>query len=220
MITSELVAARLLRLRERCAAAGSGDVAIVGVTKGHGAEAIRAAAGAGLTAVGESYAQELVAKDAELGLMDGDRWPRVHFIGGLQRNKVRRIAEIVDVWQSVDRPELADEIAQRAAGAEIMIQVHISNEESKGGCPPDDVADLVKRATHAGLLVTGLMAIGPLGAPEKARAGFRMLRAMVDDLGLIECSMGMSADLEIAVEEGSTMIRVGTDLFGPRPPRA
>jgi PLP dependent protein len=220
MITSELVTARMQRLRERCTVAGSVDVTIIGVTKGHGAEAIRAAAGAGLTAVGESYAQELVTKDAELGLVDGDRWPAVHFIGGLQRNKVRRIADIVDVWQSVDRPRLADEIARRAPGAEIMIQVDISNEESKGGCPPDDVADLVKRATDAGLLVTGLMAIGPLGAPDKARPGFRMLRTMVDDLGLSECSMGMSADLEIAVEEGSTMIRVGTDLFGPRPPRA
>ena len=220
MITSELVATRLRQVRERCAAAGNADVTIVGVTKGHGADAIRAAAGAGLVAVGESYAQELVAKHDELDFGGGSRWPLVHFIGGLQRNKVRRIAGIVDLWQSVDRPELVEEIAKHAPGAEILVQVDISNEQAKGGCAPDDVADLVRRSTNAGLGVSGLMGIGPFGDPEEARPGFRMLRALVDDLRLPECSMGMSGDMEVAVEEGTTMIRVGTDLFGPRPQRA
>jgi PLP dependent protein len=218
MITARDVTTRLSAVRARAAAAGNPDVTIIGVTKGHGPEAIRAAAGAGLGAVGESYAQELIAKDSELGLRDAD-WPRIHFIGRLQRNKVRRIAGLVDVWQSVDRPELVTEIARRSPGAEIMVQVHISGEATKGGCRPDDVADLVGGARAAGLTVSGLMGIGALGPPRDVRAGFARLRSLVDELGLVECSMGMSADMEPAIEEGSTMIRVGTDLFGPRPPR-
>ena len=217
MITVEEVTARLGAVRERAAAAGNPDVEIIGVTKGHGPDAIRAAAGAGLRGVGESYAQELVAKDTDLGLREG-RWPQIHFIGRLQRNKVRRIADLVDVWQSVDRPELIDEIGRRSPGAQIMVQVHISNEATKGGCDPAAAADLVARADRAGLRVSGLMGIAALGPPAEVRSGFRLLRSLVDELDLTECSMGMSGDMELAIEEGTTMIRVGTDLFGPRSP--
>lgn len=219
MITGAEVAARLVELRTRCGAAGNADVAILGVTKGHGTDAIRAAAEAGLGAVGESYAQELLAKNEELHLDEKGAWPPVHFIGGLQRNKVRRLVGIVDVWQSIDRAALANEIASRSPGAAVMIQVDISSEATKGGCAPDAVADLVGRGQEIGLEVRGLMGIGPLGPPEEARPGFRLLRSLVDELGLVECSMGMSGDIEVAIEEGSTMIRVGTGLFGPRPPR-
>jgi pyridoxal phosphate enzyme (YggS family) len=218
VITTEAVAERLTQLRARCAVAGDGDVTIIGVTKGHGADAIRAATGAGLDAVGESYAQELLAKHDELDLETSGRWPDVHFIGGLQRNKVRRLAGLVDVWQSVDRADLVDEIAKRSPGGTIMVQVRLTSETTKvGGCPPAAVAAVVERAEQAGLVVLGLMGIGPFGDPEDARPGFRLLRSMVDDLGLSECSMGMSGDLEVAISEGSSMIRVGTDLFGPRP---
>ena len=212
MIDPTDVSERLEFVRERLRVAGGEEVRVVAVTKGFGVDAIAAAVACGLTDVGESYAQEAVGKLAHVDAT-------VHFIGGLQRNKVRKLAGLVDVWQSVDRVELADEIAKRATGARVMIQVDISSEEAKGGCAPDEVARLLDHADGAGLDVVGLMGIGPVGEPEAARVGFRQLRALVDRHSLAECSMGMTADLEVAVDEGSTMIRVGTALFGPRPPR-
>jgi uncharacterized pyridoxal phosphate-containing UPF0001 family protein len=132
---------------------------------------------------------------------------------------VRQLAEIVDVWQSVDRVELVDEIAKRAPGATIFLQVNLSGEEQKGGAPLADIPSLAARATDVGLRVTGLMGVGPAGDPELARSGFRDLVTMADRLALPERSIGMSADLEIAVEEGATLVRVGHALFGDRPPR-
>ena len=214
MIDPDQVAERLESLRERLRNAGGTDVRVVAVTKAFGFDAVEAAAACGLHDIGESYAQEAVAK-----LAGREISPSVHFIGGLQRNKVRKLAGIVDVWQSVDRPELADEIASRAPGARVMLQVDISGEESKGGCPSDEVAPLLEHASGAGLRVVGLMGIGPMGDPGLARPGFRRLRSLVDRFDLGECSLGMTGDLEVAVEEGSTMIRVGTALFGPRPAR-
>ncbi|MEQ8841288.1 MAG: YggS family pyridoxal phosphate-dependent enzyme [Acidimicrobiales bacterium] len=217
MIDPGEVAERLEVVRARLRQAGGEAVRVVAVTKGFGADAIEAAVSAGLHDVGESYAQEAVAK---LGEADVGANPIVHFIGGLQRNKVRRLAGVVDVWQSVDRVALVDEIARRSPGARMMVQVDISGEEAKGGCPPDEAGGLVDHAAAAGLVVEGLMGIGPVGEPAAARPGFGRLRRLVDDLGLAECSMGMTDDLEVAVGEGSTMIRVGTALFGPRPPRS
>jgi pyridoxal phosphate enzyme (YggS family) len=205
------VAARLDEVRGRIAGAG-GDLAritLVAVTKTFGADAVRAAVGAGLVDCGESRAQELLAKAPEV---EGVRW---HFVGRLQTNKVRRLARFVTVWQSVDRQEVLDEIARRAPGARVLVQVNVSGELQKGGCEPGDTADLVARARDAGLDVTGLMCVPAADAP---REGFRLLRSLADELALQERSMGMSGDLEVAVEEGSTMVRVGTALFGPRPP--
>jgi PLP dependent protein len=143
----------------------------------------------------------------------------VHFIGQLQTNKVRQLAGLVDLWETVDRPRLVTELAKRAPGARVLVQVDTTGEEGKGGCPLADVPALVRTATDAGLVVTGLMTVGPTeGGPEAARPGFRAVRALVADLGLATCSMGMSADLDVALEEGTTEIRVGTLLFGPRPP--
>lgn len=214
MIDPVAVAEAADALRARIAAAGGRDVTILAVTKGFGADAVLAAHAAGLDAVGENYAQELVAKHDEL---DGaGQW---HFIGRLQRNKVRQLAECVDVWQSVDRAELVDEIARRAAGARIMVQVDLSGEPQKGGAGFEEVPALVERAISGGLVVVGLMGVGPAGDPELSRPGFARLVAMADELGLPERSIGMSHDLEVAVEEGSTMVRVGSALFGDRPPR-
>jgi len=199
-------------LRDRIGRAG-GDperVTIVAVTKGHGPEVCRAAVGAGLTRLGENRAQELLAKSAEVA--DAE-W---HFVGRLQTNKVRALAPVVALWESVDRRPVIDELARRAPGARILVQVNISGEDAKGGCPPERTAGLVHAARDAGLEVRGLMGIGPIGPPEAARPGFRLLTALADELGLAERSMGMTADLEVAIEEGSTMIRVGTGLFGPR----
>ena len=198
------VTAALAEVRRRI----GGDVRVVAVTKGHGVDAVHAALAAGLTDIGESYAQEL--RDKARGV-EGASW---HFVGRLQTNKVRLVADLVDLWQSVDRGELADEIARRAPGAAVLVQVNVSGEPQKGGCDPADAPALAARCADAGLDVRGLMTVGH---PADPRPGFRLLTTLADDLGLPERSMGMSGDLEIAVEEGATMVRVGRALFGPRP---
>jgi pyridoxal phosphate enzyme (YggS family) len=207
------VAEAMWRVRNRIRAAGGGDdVAVLAVTKGFGADAIEAAIGAGCAAIGENYAQELLAK------RDAAAKAEVHFIGQLQTNKVRQIAGIVDVYETVDRERLAHEIGKRVPGARVLVQVDTTGEAGKGGCPLEDLDALVAAVRAAGLDLRGLMTVGPTeGGPEAARAGFRAVRAAVDRLGLGVCSMGMTDDLEVAVQEGSTQVRVGTALFGPRP---
>ncbi len=144
----------------------------------------------------------------------------VHFIGQLQTNKVRLLSDIVDVYETVDRAKLAREIAKRAPGARVLIQVDTTDEPGKGGCPIADLDPLVERVRELGLRLEGLMTVGPTeGGPAAAAPGFRAVRAAVDRHGLSVCSMGMTADLEVAVAEGSTQVRVGTALFGARPPR-
>jgi pyridoxal phosphate enzyme (YggS family) len=210
--TTGEVAQRVALIRQRIGDAG-GDpdrVRLVAVTKGFGVDVVRTALGAGLTDLGESYAQELLAK-AEV---HGAVW---HFVGRLQRNKVRKVAPFVNLWQSVDRLSLGAEIARWAPGARVLAQVDLSGEPTKGGCPPPQLPGLVDGLRDLGLDVCGLMGIGPLAEPEAARPGFRMLRRMAEEHGFSELSMGMTADLEVAVEEGATMVRVGTGLFGPRP---
>lgn len=215
MISASQVVDRLGALRDRLSRAGGDHVKVVAVTKGFGPDAVAAAMDAGLTDVGENYAQELIAKASAVAGAPFD--PRWHFIGRLQRNKIRKIAGLVHLWQSVDRPELADEIARRAPGARILVQVDVAGIGGRGGCPPTDTAGLVQHCRSAGLEVAGLMAVGALGPPEDVRLGFRLLASQAEDLGVDELSMGMTADIEVAVEEGTTMVRVGTGLFGPRP---
>jgi len=212
-VTAEDLAVRLAGVRSRIEAAG-GDpaaVTVLAVTKGFDASAVALAAGADLWDLGENYGQELVAKapDAPPGV----RW---HFIGRLQRNKVRQLAPHVGLWQSVDRAALGAEIAARAPGAAVLVQVNVSGEEQKGGAAPDAVPALVADLQADGLDVQGLMAVGATGAPEASRPGFARVRALADALDLPIRSMGMSADLEVAVSEGATMVRIGTALFGPR----
>ncbi len=218
-VHASTIAERADGVRDRIAAAGGDPAAVtlVAVTKGFGPELAAAAAAAGLTDLGENYAQELVAKVATVEAAGHDvRW---HFLGNLQRNKVRALAPHVALWQSVDRASLGAEIAKRAPGAAVLVQVNLSGEEQKGGCRRDEAPALVEDLVSAGLEVRGLMGVAPAGPPDDAREGFRWLRSTVDHLGLTVCSMGMSGDLEVAVQEGSTMVRVGTGLFGARPPR-
>lgn len=212
-IDADEVAAALERVRERIRRAGGGEeVSVLPVTKAFGPEAIDAARAVGCTAIGENYAQELLAKrDACAGL-------DVHFIGQLQTNKVRQLAGLVAVYETVDRAKLAREIAKRDPGARVMIQVDTTDEPGKGGCALAELDRLVETVRSLDLELVGLMTVGPTeGGPEAARPGFRAVRAAADRLGLQHCSMGMTADLEVAVEEGSTEVRVGSALFGPRP---
>jgi len=209
------IAERLGRVRQQIVDAGGTDVEILAVTKGHPVAAIHAAAAVGLRAIGENYAQELLAKVSGVTLDVA-----VHFIGQLQTNKVRQIAGVVAVYETVDRASLVAEIAKRAPGAHVLIQIDTSDEPGKGGCPPAEAERLVTQAAQAGLVVDGLMTVGPTeGGPEAARPGFRLVRLMCDDLGLTTCSMGMTDDFVVAVQEGSTRVRLGSALFGMRPAR-
>jgi pyridoxal phosphate enzyme (YggS family) len=213
-LLDEQVAERLALVHTRIAKAGGVGVTVLPVTKTFPVEACWAAHRAGCSAVGENYAQEVVAK-----LGAGELPFGVHFIGQLQTNKVRMLAPIVSVYETVDRPSLVAELAKRAPGARALLQVSTAGEEGKGGCSVGGVHELLDTAVAAGLRVEGLMTVGPTaGGPEAARAGFRAVRALLDRLGLGVLSMGMTDDLEVAVQEGSTQVRIGSALFGARPP--
>jgi PLP dependent protein len=223
------VADRLGEVRERIATAARSAgrapdaVTLVVVTKEVDADAVRAAIAAGESDFGENRAQELAAKAeiiaAEVGAREGvstaARGLRWHFIGRLQRNKVRSVARHVALWQSVDRAELATEIGHRSPGAAVLVQVNVTGEAQKGGCPPESADALVETCRAHGCRVEGLMTV-PV-AQGDPRPVFARLRRMTDDLGLAVCSMGMSSDYEIAISEGATMVRVGSAIFGPRP---
>lgn len=224
------IATRLADLRERiaraCARAGRqpAEVTIVGVSKRHPAEAIAAAAGAGLTDVGESYAQEMVAKmDALAGLPLA--W---HFVGRLQKNKARLVVGRAALVHAVDSIELAREIARRADERglvqPVLVAISAAGEAQKTGVDPAAAGRLLDElAGLPALEVRGLMTMPPWPeAPEDSRPYFRELRRIRDQLAgpgrpLPHLSMGTTGDLEVAVEEGATLVRVGTALFGPRP---
>ncbi len=208
------VQANVQRMRDRIAAA-RGDaesVRLVAVTKGHPAAVARSAVEAGLVDLGENYAQELDAKAADVP--GAVRW---HFIGQLQRNKVRQVAHLVSLWQSVDRLRLGEEIARHQPGASLLVQVNLTDDPDRGGTRPGLAAGLVEGLRDLGLDVRGLMAVAPMGDDQTVRDGFRVVRELADRLALPERSIGMSDDFEIAVQEGSTMVRIGSALFGPRP---
>jgi len=193
-------------------------VTLVAVSKGQPADAIREAHAAGQRHFGENYAQEWRAKAEALSDLPDLRW---HFIGALQTNKVKLIAGRVDYVHTVDRPELARELsrrlATRSARARVFLEVNVGGEASKEGCEPDEAPGLaeVVRLLPA-LDLVGLTCIPPAGADP--RPHFRALRGLRDRLGLTELSMGMSGDWREAIEEGATFVRIGTAIFGPRPP--
>ncbi len=167
----------------------------------------------GLSDIGENYGQELLAKAS--AAPPGPCW---HFLGRIQRRKVRPLADVVGCWQSVSRVEEAVEIARRQPGAQVFAEVEATGIAGRNGCPPVSLAALVAAMRDLGLDVRGLMTVGP-PEPAAARAAFALVRRLADELGLAERSMGMSQDLEVAVAEGATMLRVGRALFGARPPR-
>jgi uncharacterized pyridoxal phosphate-containing UPF0001 family protein len=208
----------VLRARIEAAAPDPGRVSLLAVTKGFGPEAVHAALSAGLGAVGENYADELVAKAVAMAGAPSLA-PEWHFLGAIQRNKVPRLAPLVSCWQSVGRVEEGRAIARWAPGARVLVQVDVAGLPGRRGVRPEAVADLVAALRDEDLDVAGLMAVGMPGPPEDARVGFREVARLADVLGLAVRSMGMTDDLEVALSEGSTMVRIGRALFGDRPPR-
>src|SRR5438552_1493794 len=211
-------------IARRQAAAGRTDpVTIVAVTKGFGLEAVEAALAAGLADVGENRVQEALEKlDTPVG-----RRAKWHLVGHLQRNKAKHVAGRFALIHSLDSADLADELDRRAAGRgvtqRVLLQVNVAGEAQKSGCAPGDAPALARRiAALPHLALEGLMTIAPFTADEELQRGaFRALRALRDvlkeeGLWLPTLSMGMSADYGTAVEEGATVIRLGTVLFGPR----
>jgi hypothetical protein len=215
LVDPSAVADRVARLEAELHHRSGGRTRLLAVTKGFPPTAVAAAADAGLTAVGENYAQELLAKQAA-GVGGDLAW---HLLGAVQRNKVRRLAGRVALWQTVDRPELVVELAARAPGAAILIQVDPAGSAGKHGCSPAAVEGLVTQAGEAGLAVRGLMSVGVAGDVDATRRAFETTVGLADRLGLPERSMGMTDDLEVAVDCGSTMVRVGRAIFGDRPTR-
>lgn len=205
---------RLAEVHRRIEAAGGdpGRVAVVAVTKGFAASAVRAALACGLADIGENYADELLAKAAAAG--EGVvAW---HFLGAIQRRKVARLAPVVACWQSVSRVEEGRSIAAHRP-VPVFVEVALSDVAGRPGVAPEGVGALVGELRDMGIEVRGLMAVGPPGPPELARPGFRTVVGLARDLGLAEVSAGMSDDLEVAVAEGATMLRLGRALFGARP---
>ena len=174
---------RLAAVEARIRAAGGTGVDVLAVTKGFGADAIGAAVAAGCRRIGENYAQELIDKLRQRD--ESGPMPEIHFIGRLQSNKVRSLTDVVDVYESVDRPSLVAAIAKRSPGARVLVQVDTTDEPGKGGCPLGEAANLVTAAVDAGLRVEGLMTVGPTeGGPAAARDGFRAVRALDDATGV------------------------------------
>ncbi len=207
------------------AAARSGrrrsDIQLVAVTKKFPSAAIREAYALGLRDFGENYVQEFDSKRGELADCQGARY---HFIGHLQSNKTKKAAEIFDVVHTVDSAKIArrlnDEcnLAGNHPGIQVLIEVKLSTEPAKAGAAPDEVPALVEAirgCPHLRLL--GLMTMPPWSdEAERSRPYFARLRELAGQNGLPHLSMGMSHDLEVAIEEGATIVRVGTALFGPR----
>lgn len=224
------IRSKLAALRERidaaCRAAGRSpdEVRLLLASKTQPPERIREAVEAGATLFGENRVQELARKAPELEDLPIE-W---HMIGHLQTNKVRQVLDRAQVIQSVDRPSLVQalerELEKRDARVKVYLQVNTSGEESKSGVRPEEAESLARAILRSGRLeLEGLMTIATNSPdPEDARRCFRLLREVRDRLfgqglgDLRELSMGMSGDLEVAIEEGSTLLRVGSAVFGER----
>jgi uncharacterized pyridoxal phosphate-containing UPF0001 family protein len=238
----DVVLARVAALRHRIEEAGRdpAGVRIVAVTKGFTTSAVEAARRAGLYDIGENYADELLAKVADStdstdstnstdstvatsarGNDDGDEAPvtRWHYLGAVQRRRVRVLAPVVSCWQTLSRAVEGETIATHAPGATVFVEIDATEVPGRNGCRPSEAPALVASLRRSGLDVRGLMTVGPPGPPEEARGAFRLTAGLARDLGLPEVSMGMTDDLEVALSEGSTMVRVGRALFGERPLR-
>jgi pyridoxal phosphate enzyme (YggS family) len=216
------------RIREVCSRCGRKpeDVLLVGVSKTFGVDSIQEAVDFGLLDIGENYAQELLEKHNRLG----DERIRWHFIGHLQSNKVKNVIEYVHLIHSVDNDRVAEEIQKRAEKAgrivNVLIEVHTTDEATKYGVLPADTIDLLKRISKFDRIrVQGLMTMGPFSDdPNDSRPSFhqvaelkdRIAREGIENVSMQHLSMGMTHDFEVAIEEGATIVRIGTAIFGTR----
>ncbi|WP_022959124.1 YggS family pyridoxal phosphate-dependent enzyme [Spongiibacter tropicus] len=235
MSSPQTITANIAALRQRIVQSASdagrdpAEITLLAVSKTRSAEEVAVALDAGLTQIGENYLQEAVDKQAALQGRNAC-W---HFIGPIQSNKTREIASHFDWVHSIDREKIARRLSeQRPEGKpplKICLQVNISREDSKSGVLPEDALTLAKQITALpALQLRGLMAIPAVSDdPAEQRAAFAALRALRDtlqqalpDQTLDTLSMGMSGDMDAAIAEGSTLIRIGTALFGPRPAKA
>ncbi len=219
------------RIRTACHRRGRNpaSVQLVAASKTVAAARIREAVAAGVTTLGENYVQEAQRKMEELRSL-AVQW---HFIGHLQSNKARVAVETFDLVHTLDRESLARtldrEALKRGRPLPVLIQVNVGEEQSKSGLPPEQVTAFFQSIVSLeGLQIRGLMALPPyLADPEQVRPCFRLVAALLEQLRqtaphpgqLTELSMGMSHDFDVAIEEGATLVRVGTALFGQRPTR-
>ena len=211
----------LARVRERIGQAahkagrGIDEITLLAVTKKFDSPVLREAWSMGLREFGENYVQEWETKAPQLADLKD---LRVHLIGHLQSNKAKTAASLFGVIQTVDTAKLAERLNQTGAKIDVMLEVKLSQEEAKAGAFPEDIPALADFVRHcANLRLTGLMTMPPWSSdPEQSRSYFKRLHKLAEASGLSGLSMGMSHDLEVAIEEGSTCVRVGTALFGPR----
>lgn len=210
----EDVESRLARALQR-AGGRREEITLIAVTKVFPPQVITDAYELGLRHFGENYVQEFDGKSATVASLPGAVF---HLIGHLQSNKARRAAELFDVVQTVDSPKLAQRLNQTGKTLDVMLEVKLSEEPEKHGADPDALPPLIDAVRACpNLRLHGLMTMPPWSDdPEPSRPYFRRLRSLADKHGLAACSMGMSHDFEVAIEEGATHIRVGTALFGAR----
>lgn len=220
----EALPERLAQVRAEVARLASQPVTIVAVTKGFGSEAIRAAVAAGVVDIGENRVQEALHKQDELGVAGQGLGIRWHLIGHLQRNKAKHVPGRFELVHSVDSLALATELDKRASGLRVLLQVNVAGEEQKSGCAPQEAPALARHIAALGnLRLEGLMTVGPftddVDVQRRVFRGLRMLRDTIKEetgVWLPTLSMGMSGDYATAVQEGATVIRLGTALFGAR----
>lgn len=222
MLSADQIRANVAAVEQRIAVACArsrrerDEVILVAVSKTFPATAIDAAFAAGIRHVGENRVQEAREK-----ILDVSSRPVWHLVGHLQSNKAKDAVRLFDMIESVDSVSLAEKIANLATAEgkrlDILLQVNIGREAQKNGIDPDEMKATVSQVrSMSSLALRGLMSIPPIGTPEETRRWFRALRVLRDETGLEHLSMGMSDDFEVAIEEGSTMIRVGRAIFGSR----
>lgn len=208
------------RIARACARAGrkERDVQLIAVSKLHPPEVLRRAYDCGIRHFGENYAQELRDKQTALADLPGIRW---HAIGPVQTKNAKYLAKAAHVFHALEKLEIAQELSKRRTGEPLdcFVEVNVAHEATKAGLDHHDVAGFVEQVRALpNLRITGLMAMPPITPePESARLPFRALHALAQRIGLKELSMGSTHDFEVAIEEGATLVRVGTALFGERP---
>ena len=210
----DAVRGRIARAAQR-ARRNPSEINLLAVTKVFPSEAIREAYGLGLREFGENYVREFEGKAPEVRDLEGARF---HLIGHLQSNKARKAADLFQVIQTVDSPKLAQRLNEAGRRLEVMLEVKLSPEQAKSGADPGELMELIEAVRGCeNLRLAGLMTMPPWSDdPEASRPYFRRLRELAGRYGLAGLSMGMSHDLEAAIEEGATCVRVGTALFGER----